>query len=849
MLEAARNLRNSGTEVVVGYIEPHGRLETERLIDGFEVLPPLTVRYRGMVRKEFDLDAALRRRPHVLLVDELAHSNPIEGEPAPRHAKRWQDIEELLDAGITVWTTVNVQHLESLNDLVAQITGIRQRETFPDRIFAEADDIELIDLPPDDLLARLRAGKIYLPEQAGTAVERFFRKPNLIALRELALRRVADRVDAAAQVANSTQDRSSRPWLARDRLLVAVGPDTQAEQLVRAGKRMADALDAEWIVVFVETPELLQLSAEERDRRISVLRLGESLGAETVTLDGPSAWQVLQEYALTRRATRVLVGAPKQTGWRALLRPSTTRQLLRHARGFDIVVVALPEAAVELRRTDSLLAQPGNGNPVPWPRYAGAALISLLCTAIAFLMYPHVELTNLVMVYVLGAAIAAVRHGRGPGVLASFLNVAVFDFCFVPPQFTFAVSDAEYLLTFAVMLIVTLVIGTLMASVRQQTRVAGARERRTALLYAMSRELAAARDVPEMIPLAVRHVAEVFESEVAVLLPDASGRIAPQGEAGTFEGADLAIAQWVADHGRRAGLGSDTLPAAPALYLPLGHTKGVLAVLPANRRRVLLPEQRHLLETFAGQIGLALERGRLAESAEQARLAAETEGLRNTLLASISHDLRSPLSVIAGAASTLAERDHLLDAGERTSLARSIEEKAREMTDLIGNVLELTRLESGQLTLRLDWQSVEDMVNEALTRMRERLRHHEVRMKLAADLPAVKVDASLVVQALTNLLDNAAKYTPAGTRVTLEGIALEDAVRLVVADDGPGFPPGDVTRLLDKFQRGTGEGTIAGAGLGLSICRAIVLAHGGRIDVERPPGGGARIAFTLPTQS
>ena len=345
MLEAARVERAAGRDIVVGYVEPHGRQETERLMEGLEQLPVLSVRYRSTVRGEFDLDAALRRRPEIILVDELAHSNLVEGEPRPRHAKRWQDIEELLDAGLNVWTTVNVQHLESLNDLVAQITGVRQRETIPDRIFDEADEVELIDLPPDDLLARLKAGKVYHPEQAGVAADRFFRKGNLLALREIALRRTADRVDAAARAALQT-DYGTRPWLARDRLLVAVGPDSQAEQLVRAGKRLADALDAQWTVVYVETPELLRLPEAERNRRIDLLRLAESLGAETVTLDGHRAAGTLIEYARTRKASRVLVGAPKRRGWRAWLRPSTATELVRRARGFDVITLSMPEQPV-----------------------------------------------------------------------------------------------------------------------------------------------------------------------------------------------------------------------------------------------------------------------------------------------------------------------------------------------------------------------------------------------------------------------------------------------------------------------------------------------------------------------
>lgn len=851
MLEAAHGVRATGRDVVVGYVEPHGRIETERLLEGLERLPTITVHYREIRRQEFDLDGALRRHPQVLLVDELAHSNLLGGEPAPRHPKRWQDVEELLRAGISVWTTVNVQHLESLNDLIAQTSGIRQRETIPDRVFDEADEVELIDLPPEDLIARLQAGKIYVENEAATAVERFFRKPNLLALRELALRRVADRVEAAARAALPADRIRGR--LAGDRVMVAIGPDDQAEQLVRAGKRMADALDAEWTVVYVETPALLRLSKGERDRRVDLLRLAESLGAETVTLDGPSPAAVLIEYARTRHATRLVVGAPKRRGWRALLRPSTALQLIRQAPALDLTVIAQTARTQHALRTDGTSAVPEAPVRLAWQRYAWALATTVVCTAVSFAMFAHFELVNLAMVYLLGVVIAGLRFGRGPSVLTSVANVVVFDFCFVPPRFSLAVSDVQYLFTFAVMLTVALVIANLMASVRQQTRVAGARERRTALLYAMSRELAATRGQSSMAQVAVRHVAEVFQCRAVILLPDGGGKLRrphdPPLEQ-SFRGADLAVAQWVTDHGQRAGLGSDTLAAAPGLYLPLGDERralGVLAVLPQNPRRVLLPEQRHLLETFASQIGLALERARLAEGAEAARVAAEGESVRNTLLASISHDLRTPLSVIAGASSTLAERGDTLDESTRTRLARSIETKAREMSELVSNVLDLTRFEAGKIELRLDWQTLDDLVGAALESLGERLATHPVELALRPDLPAVHVDATLIVQVLANLLDNAVKYTPAGTRIRISAVPDGDQVRVSVDDEGPGLPQGDPARLFDKFQRGHDEGAVVGVGLGLAICRAIVRAHGGDIEAGVRPGGGARFEFTLPT--
>ena len=711
----------------------------------------------------------------------------------------------------------------------------------------EADEIELIDLPPDDLLQRLRQGKVYVADQVGTAVERFFRKPNLIALRELALRRTADRVDAAAR-AQGLPGSQSRAYLARDRLLVAVGPDAQAEQLVRTGKRLADALDAEWTAVYVETPALQRLSAAERDRRIDILRLAESLGAGTVTLDGPTAATALLEYARTRGATRVLVGEPKRRGWRALLRPSTATELVRRAQGFDVLVVARQDGD----RVGAANPQLELSREVPWSRYGWAAAITAACTGIAFLMDPTFSETNVAMIYVLGATIAGLRLGRGPGTLTAIASVAAFDFFFVPPRFTFQVSDAQYLVTFVVMLAVTLTIGNLMANVRQQNRVAGARERRTALLYAMSRELAGTRGSENMARVAVRHVAEVFDSSAVVLTPDATGGCSTRPAVRSTVPSAAPISRWRS--------GSSIMASAPGSARTRcrprrpstcrcgvrSGTLGVLAVLPANRRRILLPEQRHLLETFAGQIALAWERAALGEEAATARIAAETESLRNTLLASISHDLRTPLAVIAGAASTLARHGAALDPATRQSLAQSIEEQAHEMSNLISNVLDLMRLESGRVELRCDTHSVEDLVGTALHRLEPRLQDHPVAIDLPDDLPAVQRRCGAGVAGLANLLDNAAKYTPAGTRIRIAAVADAPMVRVVVEDEGPGLPPGDPRLLFDKFQRGREESAVVGAGLGLAICRAIVSAHGGEITAGPGTRGGARFEFTLP---
>lgn len=871
MLEAARKRRAEGADVVVGYVEPHGRDETERLLEGLEQLPVRIAEYRGASLNEFDLDAALARKPALLLVDEFAHTN-VAGS---RHAKRWQDVEELLAAGIDVYTTVNVQHIESLNDVVAQITGARMQETVPDKVFDQAEEIELIDITPDELLQRLKEGKVYLPDRAQHALENFFRKGNLIALRELALRAAADRVDAEMREYRDEQGIHDT-WAAGESLMVCVGPDAQAEKLVRAGKRMATALHARWLVIYVETPELLRLPEAERNRRIDVLRLAESLGAQSVTLDGPSAAEAVLEYARARNVNRILAGKPNRRGWRSWLRPSTTNQLVRHANDIDVYVVSGVDAhparlGPMLARSSAYLGlTPKTSGKSRGPGYAWAIASSAIGTAICWVLKAWFDLPNLIMIYLLGAAMVAARYGRGPAVASAILNVAAFDFFFVPPFFTFAVADTQYLVTFAVMLAVTLLIGNLTASVRLQARVAGHRERRTASLYAMSRELAAARGAESLAKIAVRHTSEVFDSQVVVLLPDADGRIAHPREAslpGSLRGADLSVAQWVYDHGQNAGLGTDTLPGGDAIFLPLKSTGpapgesgakkqtaasppapalGVLALLPVNPRRVLLPEQLHLLETFAGQVALALERVQLADQAHQAEINAENERMRNSLLSSISHDLRTPLAVIAGSASTLVEGGAALEEPKRKELAQAIYEQSRQMTQQVNNILDMTRFEIGAPQLNRQWQPLEEIVGAVLNRMQSGLQGRKLTLDLPEDLPLVYIDGVLIGQVLSNLIENAIKHTPPGSPIEIESWASGDEITVSVVDRGPGIKPGDEERVFEKFHRGVTEGAVGGAGLGLTICRAIVDAHGGRIWAENRLAGGAMFCFALP---
>jgi two-component system sensor histidine kinase KdpD len=635
----------------------------------------------------------------------------------------------------------------------------------------------------------------------------------------------------------------------RERFLVAVALDDQAERIIRLGKSLADVLDADWWVVSVETPATAKLGETARNRRVDIMRLAESLGAQTAILDGLSASAALLEYAPLRNIRHILVGAPRRAGPTVLWRPPTATKLVRAGVGLDVLVVARRGAAAAAPvRAESPAARERR-----WPSYGAAVCISMACTLLAALMYPYFAPSNLVMIYLLGAAVAALRLGRGPASAAAVANVLAFDFFFVPPRYSLAVADFQYVVTFGVMLAVALIIATLVANLRAQTRLAGTRERRTALLYAMSRELVATRALEDLARVAVKHVAESFASHAVVLVPDASGRLRHPSSSpttGSLLRADLSIAQRVYESGTPAGLGTDRAPASTAQYLPLQagqHALGVLVVEPMQDWRLLLPEQRHLMETFAGQIALALERARLQEEAEESRVSAETEGIRNTLLASISHDLRTPLAVISSASSALSDPSINFDADARRSLSTQIETKSKEMAEIIANVLDLVRLESGQFSMRFDCVAIEDLVSSALQRLSTRLLAHRVEVHIPADLPSARVDGSLVLQVITNLLENIVKYTPAGTHVSIAAAALDETyLRVCVDDTGPGLPPGDLERLFAKFHRGRDESSVGGAGLGLSICRAIVTAHGGQIRAGQRPGGGARFTFTLP---
>jgi two-component system sensor histidine kinase KdpD len=840
MLEAARARRATGLDVVVGYVEPHGRSETEALLEGLEQLPPRLVEYHGTHLREFDLDAALARRPALVLVDELAHTNA----PGARHAKRWQDVSELLEAGIDVYTTVNIQHLESLNDIVARITGVIVRETVPDSVLEAADELELVDLPPEGLLQRLREGKVYIAEQADRAVRKFFRKGNLIALRELALRLTAARVDA--EMEEYRRDHAiPGTWPVSERILVAVSPSPLAARVVRTARRMAAAMRAEWVVAHVERPGA-RLSEADRDRVVQTLRLAEQLGAETVTLTGHDLADELVRYARARNASKIVLGKTRQARWRETLRGSVVNDLVRKSGDIDVYVISGEGEGVRQ------VSKPAGERAWGWRGHARATAVVAIATALAWGMFPFFQLSSLVMVYLLAVVFVATRLGRGPSILASVLSVAVFDFLFVPPYLSFAVSDTEYLLTFAVMLVVALVTSTLTVRVRQQAEQARQREGRTAALYAVSRDLARARGADEVMAAAARHVAEVFGSASAIFTPGETGGLALR--AGGLGGAEAdvseqAVARWVQEHAQPAGLGSATLPGARALYLPLRAARGTVGVLAVRPPAPLLldePDQQHLLETFADQTALAIERASLAEEAQHATVRAETERLRSALLSAVSHDLRTPLATITGATSSLMTGSGRLDEATRQELVAVAHEEAERLNRLVANLLDVTRLEAGAVQVRKEWHPLEEIVGASLTRLERQLADRPVTTRIPADLPLVPLDGVLIDQVLLNLLDNAVRHTPPGTPIEISAALDGDYVSVAVADRGPGVPSGDEERVFDRFYRGRAGGAGGGVGLGLTVCKGIIEAHGGRIEAANRPGGGAIVRFTLP---
>ncbi len=833
MLEAARRAKDDGQDVVIGVVETHGRAETTALLQGLDLVPRRAVLHRGMKLDELDLDAALTRKPEVILVDELAHTNA----PGGRHAKRWQDVLDLLEAGIDVWTTLNVQHVESLGDVIQQITGVKVRETVPDAVLERADDIELVDLSPDELLQRLAEGKVYVPDQASRAAENFFSRGNLLSLRELALRRAAERVDADV-LAYRREHGIEVPWPTRERILVCVGPSPGSERLIRATKRMAEGQHAPWTAAHVDVIGGSPLGERDRERLEAHLRLAESLRGDVVRLRGHKVADALLAYAREHNVTRIVAGKPTHARWRDRVRGSMLDDLIRGSGTIEVSVIAPIESDAAPR--GPLGRAPDH---VDSHAYVWATLSVLLITGVGLAIYSYVTLAEITMLYLI-AIMASSLLGRGPSLLAASLAVVAFNFCFVPPRFTFAIADPHHLLTFAVMFGCGVVISTLVVRLRRQEHDAISRERRTAALQAFTRDVAEATDVADVATVLARHLEETLDVAAAVLIPDEREGLVAAAGLTPLAAQEITVARWALEHKEPAGHGTDTLSAAKALCLPLIAGESAVGVLALQRRRGEPPrlgvDQRHLLDALARQAALAIARVQLAERARESDGRARTEELRSSLLSAVSHDLRTPLAVITGAATSLREQGKQLTESARDELVSSIVDDAKRLERVLSNLLQLTRVETGLEPAR-EWVPADEIVGAALTHTEDIRKRAKVETDVPADLQ-LRIDPVLFEQVLINLLENAVKHgqPPYSVRAQRRGTAVE----IEVGDRGRGLPDGDASRLFEKFVRGS---PAPGAGLGLAVVRAIVEAHGGTVTAENRPGGGALFRISLPT--
>lgn len=845
MLVAGRAQNADGVDVVIGVVETHGRKETQALLDGFEIVPRKQVAHRGHGLDEMDIDAILERRPQLVLVDELAHTNA----PGSRHPKRFLDVEELLARGVDVYTTLNIQHVESLNDVVAQITRIRVRETVPDSIIDRADDIEIIDITPGDLIRRLHEGKVYLPATAKRAVANYFSPSNLTALRELALRRTAQQVDD--QLVNHMQAHAiPGPWPAGERVLVCISERRGGETLVRYGRRQAERLRAPWAALHVETSRDARLTEGGKDDIAAALRLASQLGAETVTLPGESIVQEILDYATANNFTHVIVGKPQSPRWREVLAGSVTSELIRSASSVNVHVIppgsddagaGVPKPAAPRRRRLEFA-------PFLWSVAYVAIAVGVGSALLQFL-----DVRNAGLVFLMAVLASALKGGLWPALFSSVLAAFTFNFFFLSPLYTLDIGDPESILALGFFLCVAVIASNLVGRVQRQALAARNRARSTEGLFVFSRKLSGAATLEEVLWASVYQMASMLQVRVVALLPE-NGRLAVQ--AGyppddVLDEADLAAAQWAWEHNRPAGRGADTLPGARRLYLPLttGRTRaGVIGLDNDLHGPVLTPGEQRLFDTLADQAALAIERIQLVADVDNARLAAEADKLRSALLTSLSHDLRTPLASILGSASTLRDYAATLPAAARNDLLATIVDEAERLNRFIANLLDMTRLESGAVGASASPNFVGDVVGSALRRAGKILAEHKVEVAVPDDLPMVRLDPVLFEQVLFNVLDNARKYAPAGSTITVRAWSGADDVNLQVLDQGPGIPTDDLTRIFDHFYRvRQGDNVRAGTGLGLSVCKGFVEAMGGAITAgNRPDRSGAVFSIRFP---
>lgn len=839
MLQHARQKVQDGVHVIIGIAETHGRQETAKLLEGMESIPPVQISYRGKGFEELDLDAILKAHPQLVIVDELAHTNV----PGVRHKKRWQDVEEILYSGIDVYTTLNVQHLDSLNDIVGQITGVRVRETVPDRFFEKADEVALIDLPPDELIRRLEEGKIYIPRQALKAAQSFFRKGNLIALRELALRRTADSVDS--KMREYRQGRGiSQVWPTKDRILVCIGPNPDSERLIRAASRIASGLHAEWIAVYVETPDLALLSEGNRTRIFSSLKNAEEMGAQTTTIPGTDVAQALIAFSKERNVTSMVLGKARPKGLWRIRKQDLANEISRLDPTLLLHIIG------EEQSPPTKSIGPSHKELFRWQPYGIAASVLAFITLACSLLQGSFDLANIIMVYLLAVVFIAYRFGRNPGLFTSVLGVACFDFFFVPPRFSWTVHDPRHLVTFAIMLAVAALVGSLTSKLKFQASIAARREHRADILYRIGHELANSLTIEKTIEVINSHMAAIFSAKTIVLLPDALDKVQIPTNNNVAESIklDIGVAQWCFDNRKPAGMGTDTLSNNQVRYVPLPgtmKTRGVVAVEFASADPVRLPEQVRLLDTIANQAGQTLERIHYIEVAQDSIVRMETERLRNTLLASVSHDIRTPLAALVGQTSNLMTL-HGLVPPEVKAIARSIHQDAERLSNIVRNILDMASIQSGKITMKKSWQPIEEVIGVSAA---EILRLHpdlKLDVSIPERIPLVEIDGILFDRVLTNLLANSVKYAGPDSPIVVSVKKFPDEIRLYVEDEGPGIPESKMQAVFEKFKRGNEEGSMPGVGLGLTICQSIVEAHSGKIWVENRVPKGARFVISLP---
>ena len=846
MLEDAHHRKAEGVDVVVGIVETHGRIETETLLGGLEIVPRRRVSYRGRLLTEMDIDAVQLRHAQLVLVDELAHTNVNDS----RHPKRWQDVEELLAAGTNVYTTLNIQHLESLNDIVARISGVRVRETIPDSVLELADEIELVDLPPEELIARLRQGKVYVHDQIARAIQNFFSKGNLTALRELAMRVAADRVDAQ-MTAHMRSHAISGPWPTHDRILVCVNESPVASTLVRAAKRTSERSRVPWIAISVITPSFATLPEQTRDRIAETLRLAESLGAETVTLNAESnVAQAILDFARARNVSRIIVGRPRARRFLArFLRESVGEQLLKLSEDFEVTIVS--SATEEFRR--SVITAPALKPEREPEDYLWATGAVAGAGVVAFVISREFPVESLSMVFLVAVLLIATRLGLWPSLFAAVLSFLTYNFFFTEPYYTLHIADRGVVLTLFLFLVVAVLTGNLAARLRVQVSMQRDIARRTTTLYEFSRKIASAASFDDIVWAAVHHVASTLRCRALVLRPVDDGSLAIAGAyppEDHLETRDWGAAKWAWQHGEPAGWGSQTLPSSQWLFLPLRTDKEPLAILGVSLEgtKQIEPDTRRLLDALVDQVAVAIERAQMTTDIEESRVLSETERLRAALLSSVSHDLRTPLVSIIGAATSLLEAGQAIDADGQRQLAEAIRQEGERLNRYVQNLLDMTRISYGALSLNTEWIEPRELVGRAVRQLKRELAGFVVNVAVPITLPTLKGDPVLLEQAFVNVLDNAAKYAPTGSVIAISAVRQDNKIVFAVEDEGPGIPHADRERVFDLFYRvRMGDGQGKGTGLGLAISRGILDAHGGMIRaLSGPKNVGTKIEIVLP---